>query len=72
MIVRKAFPSERCRLTGILLCLCLARLAIGQFNSAAVLDTITDSSGAVIAGAKVTLNNVKTGIRKPSTGTARA
>ncbi|MBI4891591.1 MAG: TonB-dependent receptor [Acidobacteria bacterium] len=36
--------------------------AFAQFDSATVLGTIKDPSGAVVAGAKVELTNVKTGI----------
>ena len=37
-------------------------VAFAQFDTAAVLGTVKDSSGAVIPGAKVTLENVKTGV----------
>src|SRR3982750_4216520 len=36
--------------------------AQAQFESASVLGTVRDSSGAAMANAKVTLENVKTGI----------
>jgi Cna protein B-type domain. len=44
---------------ALLLCL---NLAVAQFDSATVLGTVHDSSGAIIGAAKVTLKNVKTGI----------
>ena len=40
----------------------LSTVAFAQFDSATVLGTIRDSSGAVIDSAKVTLKNVNTGI----------
>ena len=43
-------------------CLFLSTVAFAQFDSATVLGTIRDSSGAVIDSAKVTLKNVNTGI----------
>src|SRR4051812_31110514 len=36
--------------------------ALAQFETATVLGTVKDGSGAVIAGTKVTLENVKTGV----------
>ncbi|MFN7924738.1 MAG: carboxypeptidase regulatory-like domain-containing protein [Bryobacteraceae bacterium] len=36
--------------------------ALAQFESATVLGTLTDPSGAVVAGGKVALENVKTGV----------
>ena len=38
--------------------------AYAQFDSASVLGTVRDSSGASLPGAKVTLENVKTGIQQ--------
>ena len=38
--------------------------ALGQFDSASVLGTVRDSSGATIPAAKVTLENIKTGIQQ--------
>jgi len=40
----------------------LATTAFAQFETATVLGTLKDSSGAVIIGGKVTLENVKTGV----------
>jgi hypothetical protein len=36
--------------------------ALAQFDSASVVGTVSDASGALIAGAKVTLTNAGTGI----------
>ncbi|MGO8732213.1 MAG: carboxypeptidase regulatory-like domain-containing protein [Terriglobia bacterium] len=43
--------------------LSLTALAYGQFESAEVLGTVRDTSGATIAGATVTLTNLETGIQ---------
>jgi hypothetical protein len=41
----------------------LASLSLfGQFDSAAVLGTVRDSSGAAMGNAQLTLTNIKTGI----------
>src|ERR1041385_3812434 len=40
----------------------LAGCALGQFDTATVLGTVRDPSGAVIAGARITLRNVNTGV----------
>jgi hypothetical protein len=45
----------------------LAPLSFGQFESAEVLGTVRDSSGAVIAGATVTLTGLDTGILSKGT-----
>ena len=37
-------------------------LVLGQFDSASVLGTVRDSTGAVVSGANVTLTNIETGI----------
>ena len=37
-------------------------MVFGQFDSASVLGTVRDSTGAVVAGANVTLTNLETGI----------
>ncbi len=42
--------------------LLLATSAIAQFDTATVLGTVKDSSGAIISGATVTLKNIDTGI----------
>jgi len=45
----------------------LTPLAYGQFESAEVLGTVRDVSGAIIAGATVTLMNLETGIQSQAT-----
>ncbi len=45
-----------------LLVLCLASPALAQFETATVVGTVRDSSGAVVADAKVTLTNTQTGV----------
>jgi hypothetical protein len=47
---------------GVLAVLILACAAFAQFDTATVLGTVRDSSGAVVPGASVTLRNVATGI----------
>ena len=49
-------------LSPVLLALLTVIPAAAQFDSASVLGTVRDSSGAAMAGAKVTLENTKTGI----------
>ncbi len=44
----------------------LTALAYGQFESAEVLGTVHDESGAIIAGATVTLTSLETGIQSRS------
>ena len=60
-------PSVSTRLCRALLVLVAAVLllpgvAFAQFDTATVLGTIKDSSGAVVPGATVTLKNAATGI----------
>ena len=57
-----------CLLFGLLLS--AASPAFAQFDTATVVGTVRDTSGAVIAGAKVTLTSAGTGIsvNKTSTG----
>src|SRR5471032_186419 len=47
----------------LLVCLLLTAVAFGQ-TTASVLGTVTDSSGAAIAGAKVTVKNEAVGIER--------
>lgn len=54
------------RKTTLFLTLCflfLTALVYGQFESAEVLGTVRDTSGAIITGATVTLTNLETGIQ---------
>src|SRR5262252_8344432 len=55
---------NRLRLTSALCALLLASAvcSYGQAVNATVLGTITDASGAVVAGAKVTVTEVNTGV----------
>jgi len=50
-----------------MLLLALAAPALAQFETASVLGTVRDSSGAVLAGATVTLTNKATGISNTAT-----
>src|SRR5258706_15544071 len=44
--------------------LCLAAMCAGQAITGSVLGTVTDSSGAVVPGAKVTISDLNTGISR--------
>lgn len=54
---------------GLWLCLLAASAAWPQFNSA-VQGVVTDSSGGVIAGAKVRMTNLATGVSREATTSA--
>src|SRR5690349_20857117 len=45
------------------LSLLLQSLLFGQGNSGSILGTITDSSGGVVAAAKVSVTNTRTGVK---------
>ncbi|HYI93011.1 MAG TPA: carboxypeptidase-like regulatory domain-containing protein [Bryobacteraceae bacterium] len=45
------------------LSLLMHSLLFGQGNSGSILGTITDSSGAVVAAAKVSITNIRTGVQ---------
>lgn len=49
---------------------CLPTLAAAQFETAAVVGTVRDGSGAVVAGARVSLTNVETGVTLERTSDA--
>ena len=54
-----------CFLADLILCLCFfVSLGISQTTSTEILGTITDSTGAVVPGAKITLLRVATGERR--------
>jgi hypothetical protein len=47
----------------LLVILCVTPLAYAQFDTATVLGTIRDKTGAAISGAKITIENLDTGIQ---------
>jgi hypothetical protein len=51
----------------LLLCALSAGVAFSQAVSASIVGTVTDSSGLVIAGAKITLTEVNTGVDRTGT-----
>jgi hypothetical protein len=57
----------RCTWAAVAAVLLLTGNAYAQFDTATVLGTIRDSSGAVVPGATVTLTNVRTGITASTT-----
>ena len=58
---RAAFAC-RLALAALVAILASATAAFAQFDTASVLGTVRDSTGAVVPGATVTLKNVSTGI----------
>jgi hypothetical protein len=53
---------KRCSLLTVALCVFSVASAFAQFETATVVGTVRDSSGAVVPDAKVTLTNVQTGV----------
>jgi hypothetical protein len=52
-------------MSRLLVCgLLLAFAAVAQYETASVLGTVNDPSGAVVAGVKITLENVRTGVKQ--------
>ncbi len=51
----------------LLLGLLLVSLCFAQFDTASVLGTVTDSTGGSVANVKVTLENIKTGVKQTAT-----
>lgn len=43
--------------------LCLSSFGYAQFDTATVLGTVRDKTGATIAGAKITIENLATGLQ---------
>src|SRR5207249_10411458 len=55
----------RMRMRVVLICVLLVSLAaFGQTFRGTILGTVTDASGAVVSGAKVTVRNVGTGLER--------
>ena len=54
-------------LSSVFLLLVSALPSLSQTTSTTILGTVTDSSGALVAGAKVTATNVNTGIKREET-----
>ena len=53
------------RMRVVLICVLLVSLAaFGQTFRGTILGTVTDASGAVVSGAKVTVRNVGTGLER--------
>lgn len=69
--VRNKEHRQLCRLSSLLLILLLAGAMqmFAQVTTADIVGTITDTSGAVVANAKVTAKNVNTGISRSVTST---
>jgi hypothetical protein len=51
----------------LLLGLLVVAAAFGQFDTGSIIGTVTDPSSAVVSGVKVTLENVRTGVRQTTT-----
>src|SRR5215471_507767 len=66
----KASALVRVCSSCIFLLLLVAAPALAQFDSASVVGTVRDTSGAVVPGAKVTLTNTETGISVVKTSTS--
>lgn len=69
--VRNKAHRQLCRLSALLLFVLLAGAMqmFAQVTTADIVGTITDTSGAVVANAKVTAKNVNTGIARSVTST---
>ena len=63
----KSFPS---RLILVLAVATLASFVSAQTYQGRILGSVTDSSGAVVSGAKLTITNTATGISRTLTTTA--
>ena len=51
----------------LLACTLFTFACFGQYDTATVLGTLTDSTEAVVAGAKITLENIRTGVTQTTT-----
>lgn len=51
----------------LLLGLLVVAAAFGQFDTGSIIGTVSDPSSAVVSGVKVTLENVRTGVRQTAT-----
>ena len=63
---RLSFLGAAALLATILL-LAFSSSAVGQAVNATLLGTVTDSSGAVVSGAKVAIMDIKTGVKRQAT-----
>ncbi len=62
MLPQVCFKARACLCVLAFVCLLFPRVADAQFDTATVLGTVTDSTGARVPGATVTLKNAATGI----------
>src|SRR5918994_5145866 len=67
MLAQSLSTYVRCTLLALVAALLLPSPTYAQFDTATVLGTIRDSSGAVVPGATLTLTNVSTGITASTT-----
>ena len=63
-VVRFAIMKIRTGLAAFVVCLWMPLAAFAQYDTAAVLGTVTDPSGAVVNGAQITVENVQTGVKQ--------
>jgi Carboxypeptidase regulatory-like domain len=62
LVRRRSFVKSRIFIALLLLCACLTvRSVLGQNTTGSITGRLTDPTGAVIAGAKVTVRNLGTG-----------
>ncbi|MEO8049057.1 MAG: TonB-dependent receptor [Acidobacteriota bacterium] len=66
MLLAWAAPVERAILGVLVVLMCLAPMR-AQVSTADILGTVTDSSGAVLVGAKITVENPETGLTRTAT-----
>ncbi len=70
----RMFPSPRSRIRPVIIRLRLCFLAVaasaslfGQGNTGSVLGTVTDSTGGVVPSAKISVTNIRTGVKVDTT-----